>query len=205
MHVFIFVNCRFLIFQSMLAGLCWYYIPGSTQHSVEAMSGKMFLTENGKTFLFRPRPIKNFVNLSSNKDQNGISSILKKMQTKKLFFLQLTAEIKPTKPTNLNRTKVNSQNQDQAIVDWNITKSLGVECHQKLWKGWRAFPKIVLRLFPQFPHATTRLFLHVELLLLSWKPGKMKTISELFCYVILKQNQNHTRVIGPKSYEADFF
>ena len=71
---------------SNLPGLCWYYIPGSTQHSVEAMSGKMFLTENGKTFLLRPRPIRNFVNLSSNKDQNGISSIFKKMQAKKLFF-----------------------------------------------------------------------------------------------------------------------
>ena len=72
---------------SNLPGLCWYYIPGSTQHSVEAMSGKMFLTENGKTFLLRPRPIKNFVNLSSNKDQNGISSIFKKMQTKKFFSI----------------------------------------------------------------------------------------------------------------------
>ena len=69
-----------------------------------------------------------------------------------------------------------------------------MECHQKLWKGWRAFPKIVLQLFPQFPHATTRLFLHVELLLLSWKPGKMKTISELFhgmlCY-IYTESESH--------------
>ena len=118
------------------------------------------------------------------------------MHAKKLFFfLQFTAEIKPrTFLSNLNRTKVNSKNQDQAIVDWNITKSLGVECHQKLWKGWRAFPKIVLRLFPQFPHATTRLFLHVELLLLSWKPGEMKTISELFhgmlCY-IYTESESH--------------
>ena len=127
--------------------------------------------ENGQAFLLQPRPIKDFVNLSSNKDQNKISTISKKFRTINCFLLQFTSELRPrTFLSNLNksRTKVNSQNQDKArIVDWNITKSLGVECHQKLWKGWRAFPKIALRLFPQFPHATTRLFLHVELLLLS--------------------------------------
>ena len=107
-------------------------------------------------FVIEQRPKRNFINFQKNAG-------------KETLFFQLRAEIKPrTFLSNLNKTKVNSQNhQDQAIVDWNITKSLGVECHQKLWKGWRAFPKIALGLFPQFPHATTRLFLNVELLLLS--------------------------------------
>ena len=47
------------------------------------LAGQKHLTitvfpENGQAFLLQPRPIKDFVNLSSNKDQNKISTISKK-------------------------------------------------------------------------------------------------------------------------------
>ena len=63
------------------------------------LAGQKHLTitvfpENGQAFLLQPRPIKDFVNLSSNKDQNKISTISKKFRTIDCFLLQFTSELR---------------------------------------------------------------------------------------------------------------